>query len=206
MAFNPLKTRTWDRTTPNDGTFLEAEYNQLYENDNYLKTEIDKLDGASKSIDGTLAANSDNNLPTEKAVKTYIDNAIKAVIPVGFIYLQLPGTNSPSEIFGGTWENVSSDYAGDFFRAEGGTFATVFNSGRQSWALQHHGHRVYGSWGGGTTYNNALDRTPATGTIAQAPYVRVREAIGDGTHPFPNLSNETRPVNQTIRVWKKIVL
>ncbi len=33
----------------------------------------DLLDGAEKSIDGTLASNSDAKIPTEKAVKTYAD-------------------------------------------------------------------------------------------------------------------------------------
>lgn len=39
----------------------------------------DKIDDAEKSIDGTLAANSDVKVPTEKAVKTYLtDNYVKA--------------------------------------------------------------------------------------------------------------------------------
>ena len=33
----------------------------------------DQLDGADKDIDGTLAGNSDASIPTEKAVKTYVD-------------------------------------------------------------------------------------------------------------------------------------
>lgn len=33
----------------------------------------DKVDGADKDIDGTLAGNSDASVPTEKAVKTYVD-------------------------------------------------------------------------------------------------------------------------------------
>lgn len=38
-----------------------------------------KEDAANKSIDGTLAANSDVNFPTEQAVKTYVDTQIGAV-------------------------------------------------------------------------------------------------------------------------------
>ena len=33
----------------------------------------DQVDGADKDIDGTLAGNSDASVPTEKAVKTYVD-------------------------------------------------------------------------------------------------------------------------------------
>jgi hypothetical protein len=49
MAFNPTKTRTWkDGTTPQTGTLalgslFNAEFDQLYENDNYLKTNLDAL-------------------------------------------------------------------------------------------------------------------------------------------------------------------
>ena len=35
----------------------------------------DQVDGADKDIDGTLAGNSDASVPTEKAVKTYVDTA-----------------------------------------------------------------------------------------------------------------------------------
>jgi hypothetical protein len=46
MAFNPAKTRTWkDGRTPATGTqalgsLFDAEFNQLYENDNYLKDKL----------------------------------------------------------------------------------------------------------------------------------------------------------------------
>lgn len=36
----------------------------------------DKLDGAEKSTDINLSGNSDNNIPTEKAVKTYTDSGL----------------------------------------------------------------------------------------------------------------------------------
>ncbi|NCC80438.1 MAG: hypothetical protein EOM07_12650, partial [Clostridia bacterium] len=35
--------------------------------------DADKLDGADKDTDGTLSGNSDSSIPTEKAVKTYVD-------------------------------------------------------------------------------------------------------------------------------------
>jgi hypothetical protein len=37
MAYNPVKTRTWNQTTPNDGDLFEAEFNRIYDNLNYLK-------------------------------------------------------------------------------------------------------------------------------------------------------------------------
>ena len=65
-----------------------------------------------------------NNINTAKndainSAKSYTDNyAIKE----GFIYIQLRGTQTPDEIFktSGKWQDISSNYAGEFFRAVGG--------------------------------------------------------------------------------------
>jgi Lectin C-type domain len=49
----------------------------------------------------------------------------KNLIPIGFIYVQLPKEKSPTSIWSWmTWKDVTSDYAGLFFRAEGGEAAT----------------------------------------------------------------------------------
>jgi len=40
----------------------------------------DKLSGAVKNIDGTLSGNSDNSIPTEKAIKTYVDTEINKLL------------------------------------------------------------------------------------------------------------------------------
>ncbi|EMO26218.1 hypothetical protein LEP1GSC170_1498 [Leptospira interrogans serovar Bataviae str. HAI135] len=41
MAFNNTLTRTWDRTTPRDGLLLQAEFQRLLDNDNFLKSGVD---------------------------------------------------------------------------------------------------------------------------------------------------------------------
>lgn len=41
--------------------------------------------GVAKSIDGTLASNVDTKLPTEKAVKTYIDTGLALKIPTSYL-------------------------------------------------------------------------------------------------------------------------
>jgi hypothetical protein len=48
-------------------------------------------------------------------------NTIKNPFPIGFIYVQLPNEKSPTEIWPWmTWKDITSAYAGLFFRAEGG--------------------------------------------------------------------------------------
>lgn len=61
--------------------------------------EIDEI-----STDGTLAGNSDTAIPTEKAVKTYIDTILGAIYPVGSVYTNATDNTNPTTLLGfGTW-------------------------------------------------------------------------------------------------------
>lgn len=64
---------------------------------------------------GNIILDADMNLPSGS----------KWAMPVGFIYMQLPTKPLPSAIFTGTWANISSTFAGEFFRIEGDN-ASVF--------------------------------------------------------------------------------
>jgi len=116
---------------------------------------------------------------------------------VGFIYTQYPEEQSPSEKgWYGTWTNVSSNYAGDFFRAEGGE-ALEFDTGEQGSLFGSHSHimSVYnasaGSWSTNETFANGYFRTKGTwGNRA------MWSSGGAG-------GSETRPINKTIRIWKR---
>ncbi|WP_426580285.1 hypothetical protein ACO1KB_17005 [Leptospira interrogans serovar Szwajizak] len=57
MAFNNILTRIWDRTTPRDGLLLQAEFQRLLDNDNFLKLGVD-----SNSNNITNLANFINSL------------------------------------------------------------------------------------------------------------------------------------------------
>ena len=54
------------------------------------------------------------------------NNGITASLPVGFIYFQLRNQGTPDVVFGtsGKWQDISSTYAGEFFRAVGGNSAS----------------------------------------------------------------------------------
>ena len=137
----------------------------------------------------------------------------KGSLPIGATYLQLPSQSAPDDIFTGTWSNISSSYAGDFFRAEGGRAASFGSS--QGDTFQGHIHRLWMYHGSGNANSRELssyrgitggyvgDRNYYTsardGTRGMKYYSQ--DAYGAGT---PRHGDETRPVNQTIRVWKRI--
>jgi hypothetical protein len=111
-----------------------------------------------------------------------------SIMPIGFVYTQYPGKDSPIDLgLYGTWTNISSSFAGDFFRAEGGN-ASAFESGEQADQNKAHVHGYYRLTTNGTDWD---------------------EANGDsgGNDSNPNTEseggNEARPVNKTIRLWER---
>ena len=110
---------------------------------------------------------------------------------IGFTYTQLPGESSPADKgWYGTWSNISSSFAGDFFRVEGGN-AETFNGGEQDFAIQSHNHTIVTGAGNETSGVNMIDEEQVYGSVTPTEYTG--STGGD----------ETRPVNQTIRVWKR---
>ncbi len=138
-------------------------------------------------------------------------------LPVGFIYTQLPNKQSPSELgLVGTWTNISSSFAGNFFRVEGGN-ASIFESGEQADKFQGHRMTLYAdvdtagdnanpsnrniAFNAGTSYVYK-DSTGGGANGAMFPG-GVRDFITDGTNGTPRTGIETNPVNETIRLWER---
>ena len=120
-------------------------------------------------------------------------------MPVGSIYVQFPGQAAPSDLFGGTWSNVSSSYAGRFFRAEGGS-AAAFGSA-QNGGLPDHTHIVNIAWGNGGSSSTPMLRGEADNDNL-AGY-KTFESNGSNRNALYGAATEVRPVNQTIRIWKR---
>ncbi|TGK18030.1 tail fiber protein [Leptospira fluminis] len=51
---NPNKTRTWDRTTPNDGLLFDGEFTSLYANDNSLQSQIAGLQAQISALANSI--------------------------------------------------------------------------------------------------------------------------------------------------------
>jgi hypothetical protein len=133
-------------------------------------------------------------------------------VPIGFTYVQYPNQIPPAYLWPwATWTNVSSSYAGDFFRTEGGD-ASAFESGEQAHQVQDHGHSKTESAHTHTTGENISSTsggaTPAIirGTANLPGTFTLSSTTTGSVIGNPNSGNhgtETRPVNRTIRVWKR---
>ena len=124
-------------------------------------------------------------------------------MPVGAIYVQFSGQTDPTTLFGGTWDNVSSTYAGLFFRAEGGN-AAAFGSSQGGGAPNITGEfpTLYASEAAatGAFYRGAdysVDLPPGHGV----PYVRTGFSAANSNATYS--ADEIRPANSTIRIWKR---
>lgn len=124
----------------------------------------------------------------------------------GTVYVQFKGEKSPQELFGGTWQNISSQHAGKFFRAEGGAAAAfgdqqagglpnitgyaemdvggIYNNNNQGGALYKHSLRsgLYG------------DHITTVGNIG-FDAKRSNSLYGS--------ASEVRPINESVRIWKR---
>lgn len=138
-------------------------------------------------------------------------DAAKMWVPVGFVYIQFPGMALPSDLMMGTWANISSNFSGDFFRAEG-SGAAEFGGPEQTSQNKVHSHSA----------TCGVDSPDHTHGIPQSQYAGtgLTQASGSGvqygsstygantrhTHSVSVLSDgndEARPKNRTIRIWQR---
>ncbi len=174
---------------------------------------------ASQSAAGAMSA----------ADKTKLDGVAEGssfIPPVGFMYIQFPGTPTPDQLWGNTslqWENVSARFPGAFFRAEG-SLASAFNAsstspafaagdsgttgGQSSGAPNITGAFKHGKWGSGTSSGAFY----ASGSASQSEYGASSTYQGDSKSLFDasrsstvygSSPSEVRPKNITIRVWRR---
>ena len=136
---------------------------------------------------------------------TGINIVIPSAMPVGAIYVQFAGQSDPTALFGGTWENISSQLAGQFFRAEGGN-AAVFGGFQNSGApnsVTYIGRVEYST----TNPPSALISSIGNKTFSDADFSGeslgyVNADISKGNAIY-GAADEIRPYNSTIRLWKR---
>lgn len=137
------------------------------------------------------------------------------IVPIGFLYfyififllvverVQLPDRPSPQELWPNLiWRNVTGEFAGLFFRAEGGTSDSFGTVQEQS---DNHLVQVELSYHPGNGFNPPdVITVPASGYSdyveagAIAPTWTSREALR-----FRNSGAESRPRNTAVRIWER---
>jgi len=138
-------------------------------------------------------------------------DAAKMWVPVGFVYIQFPGMSLPSDLMMGTWSNISSNFAGDFFRAEGGN-ALAFEKGEQAPQNLSHSHGgVSGGMSGNNPHSHSMNTSTDTswnGYVGKGKYADYGFSTNatDISHTHSIASDggsEARPINRTIRIWQR---
>lgn len=128
------------------------------------------------------------------------------VMPVGSVYVRFKGQPAPNTLWGGTWQNISSQYAGEFFRAEGGDAALFGQS--QAESLPNITGKVEGLFSG-YPGEGAFQRTQDTvnrDTINNNPayYITtITKFSASRSNPIYDGSHVT-PKNSTVQIWKRI--
>lgn len=170
--------------------------------------QVEKLSGNPKPLDILAKINQiiDNMVVSVNGSGTDGNGNINvATIPVGFNYVQYPGESAPADIFGGEWTNISAQFAGQFFRCEGGN-AAAFGSSQNGGAPN-----IYGESRGWCTAGTGLASSGAIFDIAYAVNQGASTNTGwSGRFGFSAAksngyynANEFRPYNTAIRIWKR---
>jgi len=123
-------------------------------------------------------------------------------VPIGFIYVQLPNQPDPKSLWPTVeWKNVTSDYAGLFFRAEG-RGSEAFGKAQDENAPRLTG--VWNDWFTPVNYvanisaNSDWNKPVSTGPALGSDYKDLHWGLR-----FRVSSGEIRPRNQAVRIWKR---
>ena len=177
-------------------------------------TNANNAQDAANNILKDVAVNS--SLNNTDYVYIFADNAVKKItltnlvnkiIPIGFIYIQYRNQSTPDILFGtdGKWQDVSAEYAGEFFRAVGGNSSSFGVT--QAEGLPN----ITGGVSSGTgVYQNGLSAFQVGNevqfSVSQQQGVAKANLVFDASisNPIYGASTHVTPYNSSIRIWKKI--
>lgn len=111
-------------------------------------------------------------------------------------YVQRRNMPPPNYLYWGKWQNISSLFAGEFERFEGGA-ALRFGGRSQPDALQDHTHRYDkgGTVGDGPGRYSARSHANIGQNNAETGGIK-SSGVAD-----QHIADETRPINRTVRLW-----
>lgn len=168
-----------------------------------LQTEVHKNAEANRKI-AQLMQSFENLQLTH--IKT-VSDLKQSLLPVGFIYAQLPNEDGPAKIWPwATWQDVSATYKGVFFRILGENSAAFGETQEEASPRLTRVERIYKQ---GESHRNDIEivKNSASDWIYTGDDVKT----GSGNNVNHTISirfitsgEEVRPRNMAIRVWKRI--
>ena len=126
---------------------------------------------------------------------------------IGTVYIQFRGQSAPADIFGGTWQNISSTYAGRFFRAEGGS-AAAFGSQQAgglpniTGTLSIEEGAIWSSTGCSGAFYSVSGKAYEDPDTGNSGYKNVNFSAQKSNSLY-GAATEVRPINETMRIWKR---
>jgi hypothetical protein len=130
----------------------------------------------------------------------------KNPVPIGYIHVQLPNQPEPSSLWPTVkWQHISSDYAGHFFRVEGGNAAPHGQSQPDAFQGHDHFNNVYNSTDYGDWYYGSGNLKHDWYVMITARPLNVAHIpVSNGFNGQPRNASETRPINYSVRIWKRV--
>ena len=204
MPFVFFRTRTPERTDAFTDTLIPAKWSDWQKATSNMMT-VANAGTVSQAVN-VLSYTAQGN-PVTVPFKDMIVGLTP--LPIGFIYFQLRGQSTPDVLFGtsGKWQDISSTYAGEFFRAVGGDAASF--GGKQNEGLPNivgtsegvETSKIRGNVGCFEVAENGagkLNMSNASGIDYRITFSAKRSNSIYGT------SAHVTPYNSSIRIWKKI--
>ena len=151
----------------------------------------------------TVLSKTSNNPIANKAVATKFSEIIRAIYPVGAIFISTDST-SPSTLFGGTWERIKDT----FLLAAGSTYAAGATGGEATHTLtvdelpENMGTFRTLSWGEDNTTTGAFSTTEQLADRADTAgnlYGTAQYKLSGGGQPHNNM-----PPYLAVYVWERI--
>ena len=204
MPFVFFRTRTPERTDAFTDTLIPAKWSDWQKATSNMMT-VANAGTVSQAVN-VLSYTAQGN-PVTVPFKDMIVGLTP--LPIGFIYFQLRGQSTPDVLFGtsGKWQDISSTYAGEFFRAVGGDAASF--GGKQNEGLPN----IVGTSEGVETSKmrgnvgcfEVAENVAGKFNMSNTGGINYRITFSaKRSNSIYGTSAHVTPYNSSIRIWKKI--